>query len=76
MAGEVTLRRIDNDLSVSLSYDPSVIPEDHRLKPLMQKVLLEKASEQEKALFKELWQERVKKILLTQAFRNKMIQIH
>ncbi|HSR73304.1 MAG TPA: hypothetical protein VLL31_00545 [Sulfurovum sp.] len=76
MAGEVTLRRIDNDLSVSLSYDPSVIAEDHRLKPLMQKVLLEKASEQEKALFKELWQEKVKKILLTKALRDQIIRIH
>jgi len=76
MAGEVTLRRTDNDLYVSLSYDPSVVPEDPRSKPLMIKVLQEKACDQEKALFKALWQERVKKILLTEALRDSMVRIH
>lgn len=76
MAGEVTLRRTDKDISVSLSYDPSIIPGDQRLKPLMGKVLQGKASDQEKNLFIELWQERVKKILLTKELRNKMIQVN
>ena len=76
MAGEVTLRRRDNDTSVSLSYDPSCIPEDQRIKPLMGKILQGKASVQEENLFKLLWQERVKKILLTKELRDKMIQVH
>jgi len=76
MAGEVTLRRTDNNISVSLSYDPSVIPGDQRLKPLMGKILQGKASDHEKDLFRELWQERVKDILLTKALRNKMIQVN
>jgi len=76
MAGEVTLKRTDKDISVSLSYDPSVIPGDQRLKPLMGKVLQGKASDQEKNLFKALWQERVKDILLTKALRNKIIQVN
>ncbi len=76
MMGEVTLTRTDNKLSVSLSYDPSIIPGDQRLKPLMGKVLQGKASDQEKNLFKALWQERVKDILLTKALRNKMIQVY
>ena len=73
MKGEVTLRRIDQNISVSLSYDPSVIPEDDRVKPLMGKILQGKASDQDKSLFKALWQGRVKKILLTEALRSKMI---
>lgn len=75
MSGEVTLRRTDNDLSVSLSYDPSVIPGDRRLKPLMGKVLEGKASDQEKSMFRTLWQERVKEILLTEALRDRIIQV-
>lgn len=76
MAGEVTLRRRDNNSSVSLSYDPSFIPEDERIKPLMEKVLQGTASEQEEDLFKVLWQERVKKILLAKALRDKIIQVY
>jgi len=75
MEGEVTLRRTDKNISVSLSYDPSIIPGDQSIKPLMGKILQEKASNQEKKLFKELWQERVKDILLTKELRNKMIQV-
>lgn len=74
--GEVTLTRIDNNTSVSLSYDPSIILGDQRLKPLMGKVLQGKTSDQEKMLFKELWQKRVKEILLTTTLRNKIIQVH
>ncbi|UPT77189.1 hypothetical protein MN086_09020 [Sulfurovum sp. XGS-02] len=76
MAGDVTLGRIDTNLSVSLSYDPSVIPGDQRLKPLMGKILQGKASEQERNIFKALWQERVKEILLTKMLRDKMIQVY
>ena len=42
----------------------------------MGKVLQGNASDQEKNLFRELWQERVKKILLTKELRNKMIQVN
>ena len=76
MMGEVTLKRIDNNTSVSLRYDPSMIPGDQRLKPLMGKVLQGKTSYQEKMLFKELWQKRVKEILLTKTLRNTIIQVY
>ncbi len=76
MMGEVTLRRMDNDTSVSLSYDPSVVPGDQRLRPLMGKVLQGKVSDQEENIFKELWQSRVKEILLSTEFRNKIIQVY
>ncbi len=76
MMGDVTLRRVDNNISVSLSYDPSMIPGDQRLKHLMGKVFQGKASGQEESLFKELWQNRVKEILLTKELRNKIIQVY
>ena len=76
MMGEVTLKRIDNNTSVSLRYDPSMIPGDQRLKPLMGKVLQGKTSYQEKMLLKELWQKRVKEILLTKTLRNTIIQVY
>jgi hypothetical protein len=76
MMGEVTLRRMDNDTSVSLSYDPSCIPGDQRIKPLMGKILQGKASGQEESIFKELWQSRVKEILLTKELRDKIIQVY
>ena len=74
MLGEVTLRRIDKNISVSLSYDPSIIQEDQRVKPLMGKLLQGKASKEEKNIFKELWQKRVKEILLSKELRHKIIQ--
>ncbi len=75
MEGEVTLRRIDKDISVSLSYNPSVITGDKRINLLMGKTLQGKASDQERKLFKELWQKRVKEILLTKTLRHKIIQV-
>ncbi|EIF51017.1 hypothetical protein SULAR_06608 [Sulfurovum sp. AR] len=76
MMGEVTLKRMDNDTSVSLSYDPSVVPGDQRLRPLMGKILQGKASDQEERIFKELWQSRVKEILLSTELSNKIIQVY
>lgn len=76
MEGEVTLTRVDTDASVSISYNPSIIPADEKMMPLMGKNLKNIASDEEKALFKTLWQERVKKILLSKEMWSKMITLH
>lgn len=76
MEGEVTLTRVDTDDSVSISYNPSIIPADEKMMPLMGKNLKNIASDEEKALFKTLWQERVKKILLSKEMLNKMVTLH
>lgn len=73
---EVNLTRMDTGDSVSLSYDPSPIPVDERMKPLMGKCLQENATEEEKALFKTLWQQRVEKILLGTELYDQMITIN
>ncbi len=43
MVGDVTLRRTDKDISVSLSYDPSVIPGDQKIKVLDGKSIARKS---------------------------------
>lgn len=63
--GEVKLTRMENGDSVILAYDPSSVPGDQRMQPLMGKLLQSLANEEEKALFKTLWQTRVSKILLS-----------
>ena len=61
--GEVRLTRLDTQESITLSYDPSIIPPDPKMQPLMAKSLQGTANLEEQELFKQLWQERVEKIL-------------
>lgn len=76
MEYEVRLTRLDTNQSISISYNPSIIPADEKVMPLMGKNLKNIASDEEKTLFKTLWQERVKKILLSKEMLNKMITLH
>ena len=76
MQGEVTLTRLDTNQSVSLSYNPSMVPGDKNMMPLMGKYLSKTASKEEQKLFGKLWQERVSKILLTKELWDQMITIH
>lgn len=75
MEGEVKLTRLDTDKSVTLSYDPSVVPADAMMQPLMGKSMQGLASEGEKKQFGKLWQERVEKILLSTELLDTMISI-
>ena len=75
MEGEVKLTRIDTDESVTLSYNPSMIPADAMMQPLMGKCMQGLASEREKKQFGKLWQERVEKILLGTENWDKMITV-
>ncbi|NPA04372.1 MAG: hypothetical protein GXO61_05855 [Epsilonproteobacteria bacterium] len=61
--GEVRLSY--QDKKVDLIYDPSPIPPNPQLKQLLQKQLQGIATPQEIGRFRELWQERVKKILFS-----------
>ena len=65
ITSEVMFTRMDTSESVSVSYDPSSIPADEKMKPLMAKILQGNASNDEKETFKTLWQKRVETILLT-----------
>ncbi|HEY9129401.1 MAG TPA: FmdE family protein [Sulfurovum sp.] len=75
IASEIMFTRIDTNESVSVSYDPSYIPADEQMKPLMAKILQNSASDEEKQTFKTLWQKRVEKILLTPESWDKIITL-
>ncbi len=75
MEGEVKLTRLDTKQSVTLSYNPSVVPADAMMQPLMGKSMQGAASEEEKKQFGKLWQERVEKILLSTELLDTMISI-
>lgn len=56
--------RVDSGKKVDVFYDHKIVPGDPRMQELMPKVVSGNASSEEKKLFGELWQERVRKILL------------
>jgi len=61
--GAYKFTRVDTNASVELIYQPNV-PIDPRQQVLMQKSMMGNATHEEKELFGQLWQERVKKILI------------
>jgi len=75
MEGEVKLTRLDTNESVTLSYNPSMVPADAMMQPLMGKCMQGLASGGEKKQFGKLWQERVEKILLSTELWDTIISI-
>jgi formylmethanofuran dehydrogenase subunit E len=73
MEGEVRMTRLDNGTSVEMSYNPSIVPADPQMQPLMQKIMQGVATSEEKKRFGELWQARVEKILLNKALWSQMV---
>jgi len=59
---DVKLVRTDNKKSVEVIYNPSKIPANPQMQPLMQKITAGLANNEEKNLFGQFWQERVKNI--------------
>ncbi len=76
MEGEVMLTRLDTDTSVVLSYNPSMVPGDPTMQPLMAKSLQGTATPEEKEAFGKLWQARVEKILLSPSLWDQMITLN
>jgi hypothetical protein len=62
--GEMALERTDTLERVVLSYDPTFVPSDPRTGALLPLVISNKADENDRRLFGELWQERVRTILI------------
>jgi len=54
--------RIDNSRSVDVIYDPSSIPADPQMVPLMQKMQSGSATAEDMKMFGQLWQDRVARI--------------
>lgn len=64
LPADASFTRLDNAKTVLVSYDPSFIGGNPKQGVLMQKALAGNATEEELTEFGELWQERVKKILV------------
>jgi len=75
MEKEVRLTQLDTGDSVELSYDPSIVLGSPEQQQLMQKIMQGTASPEDKKRFGELWQERVKKILLQTELWLDMINV-
>lgn len=59
---QIKFTRLDTSESVKLIYDPSSIPPDTMQSTLMQKIMKNIATEDEKKLFAKLWQQRVENL--------------
>ncbi len=75
MEGEVRVSRLDSGESVELAYNPSIVPGNPEQQILMQKVLQGAATPDEKRRFAQLWQERVKRILLQRELWKEMVTL-
>lgn len=62
--GEICFERRDTGVSVTTTYHPEIVPPDTAMKGLMQMVMAGRASPGEHKEFAQLWQERVKRILI------------
>lgn len=58
----IKLQRLDTGKTVELIYNPSSIAQDPQVGTLMQKIMQNQATEEDKKLFGHLWQERVENI--------------
>lgn len=69
----IRLRRIDTGLSVDCQLELSAVPGDPRSGPLLGAILAGQAGPAERQLFAELWQDRVRRILLDDSARDRLL---
>ena len=67
--------RLDTNKSVDVFYDPSSVVPDTNMMPIMQKIMIDTASIEEKKQFKLLWQKRVKEILIDNCDNSNVIKV-
>ena len=61
-AASARFKAVSSKKTVDVFYNPSSIPPSSQMQPLMQRIMQGNATDDEKRLFGELWQERVRKI--------------
>lgn len=71
----VRFTRNDTGQTVEVQYDPRGVPADETLRPLMGAVLNGMADAEQTRLFGQLWQDRVKRILLQHADDSSVIRV-
>lgn len=64
MQADMILERMDTGARVELSYDPSFVSTDERMGELLVRIASGGADNEDKALFGNLWQDRVRRILI------------
>jgi hypothetical protein len=67
IAAEARFTRLDSGASVMVDYHPEAVPPSPDLPPLMARVVGGVADEAERATFGQLWQARVRRILLQES---------
>ena len=67
--------RTDTGKSVDVFYNPNIVPPLPRMQELMPVVMAQNASKEEIKEFGELWQERVKRILIDNTNNEEMINV-
>ena len=75
ISSSMRLTRKDSGVSIDIYYDPSSVVADDRMIPLMNKILSKNADIKEEKLFGELWQDRVKRLLIDNFDNNKVVRI-
>lgn len=68
----VKFTRVDTKESVEIIYNPTLIEPDKKIQEIMQKLMQNKATNDEKIEFGKLWQDRVEKIFNN---KNRVIKI-
>ncbi len=67
--------RVDNGKSVDVFYNPSIVPPKPQMRELMGLVVSQNATKEQIKEFGELWQERVKRILIDNFNNKEMIKV-
>jgi hypothetical protein len=75
IASPVRFTRRDTGEKAAVRYDPSFIPSDPNMAPLLSKSILGHATEEEGLLFRRLWQERVENILTHNAEDPRLVVV-
>ena len=65
--GAIGMQRTDDGTRIAVNFDPSGVSADERMRPLLQQLVEGLASDAALALFGELWQDRVRRILVEHA---------
>lgn len=64
LKGLIRFTRVDTGEMVELDYNPAVVPAKEKLQFLMQQIMINQANSEDREEFKELWQERVRRIMI------------
>ena len=67
--------RVDSGKSVDVFYNPNVVSGNPKMSSLMQKIMQKQATNSEKIEFGEIWQDRVKRILIDNFDNEEMIRV-